>query len=204
MRSPAPTSIGSTSTEHDDHVPKADGGANTVLYDGASFAIDEPTQCAVDGQFVYVVDQQEDLGREPVAGGEPIIMDVGGYGGVRTAVAIDSTFVYYGFLGGIFRQAKTSVDAGVALTTTVPYPNNLAVDRGWVYWADQGSQGGPGNDGTVGKVAIDGGARTVLHASLDSPYSIAVNASFTFWVSQGVTSGNGIVPGTGKVFRTGK
>jgi hypothetical protein len=186
-------------------VSKTGSSANVVLYDGGAGTIIEPTGCAGDNQFVYAADINEDIVRESVNGGLPVVMAVGPYGD-RTAVAVDSNYVYYGFHGGIFRQAKTAVDAGVAIDDTIPAPIDLAVSNGFVYWADIGSNGGFTSDGTVGKVAIDGGGAQVLHAALAAPFAIAVNGSFAFWASQGVPDDAGVslMPNTGKIFRTPK
>ncbi len=183
-------------------------GTDTVLYDAGSSVFIAAAQCSVDNAFVYVSDRNNTVARVPVTGGEPVVITSGprpGYFGITN----DTTSVYFGEAGQIFAASKTSTDGGVALASNVPWPVGLARDTstGALYWADYGS--GVVNDGTVGRVGIDGGGETVLASSLTSPQGVTVSGSSVFWISWGTldnspTSNTGALPSTGALIRTSK
>jgi hypothetical protein len=183
-------------------------GTDTVLYDAGSSVFIAAGQCSVDNGFVYVSDRNNTIARVPVTGGEPVVITSGpapGYFGITS----DTTSVYFGESGQILAASKTSTDGGVPLASNVPNPVGLALDTstGTLYWADYGSNAV--NDGTVGKVGIDGGGETVLASSLTSPQGVTVSGSSVFWISWGTldssrTSNTGALPSTGALIRTSK
>jgi len=184
------------------------GGTDGVLYDAGSSFFFDPGLISVDTAFVYVSDDNNQVARVPVTGGEPILMAVGPRAGYFPVVT-DSTSLYFGEEGQILVASKTSQDGGVPLTSSVPWPIGLALDppASTVYWADYGS--GLVDDGTVGKVGIDGGGATVLASSLVTPQGVAVSGSFVFWLSFGTLNHDPMasmatLARTGALFRAAK
>ena len=190
------------STVH--RVPRVPGGVDHVFYDGggAAFLLD---QCAVDSAFIYFTDANADLYALPIAGGDPVALASGPTGGYWPVTA-DTSFVYYGFAGVVSRATKGAADSGVAIASNITDPDGLALDPagGVLYWSDWGS--GAGNDGTIGKVSIDGGGKVVLGASLVYPEAIAVGSAHVFWLSFGMLDNatSTILPSTGALYRRAK
>jgi hypothetical protein len=115
--------------------------------------------------------------------------------GVATAVAVDSTHVYWGA-----PPTVNKVPLGGGSATTLArgqyYPGSLAVDRKYVYW---GVLNGPdGTPGTVDKVPIGGGKVTTL-ATGQSPEAVAVHGSHVYWVNGGDGTVNEVPVGGGSV-----
>lgn len=184
---------------------KAGGGVDDVLYDGGSGGFVEPKQCAVDSTTVYFIDYFADLFTLPISGGDPVTVAAGTLSG-DWPVTIDPGHIYYGQAGAVFRATKAAADAGVAIGANIPEPTGLALDTdaGALYWSDWGS--GAGDDGTIGKVGIDGGGKIVLAASLAYPKAIATGSAYVFWLSYGVpdSTGTQIVASTGTLLRRAK
>jgi hypothetical protein len=184
------------------------GGTDHVIFDGSTDIIVEPGQIAVDGPYVYVVDENSDAVRFTIAGGQPMQLYSSGYGvynDITFGVTNDSTHVFFGEFGGIFSASKTVADSGAQMTGSVQYPSGIAVDpaSGAVYWADQG--GRTANDGVIGKVSPDGGGRQVLAASLVWPQAVSVSGDSVYWVSYGTLDGNSEAkPSTGSLYRLTK
>ena len=62
-----------------------------------------------------------------------------------------------------------------------------------------------GTDGTIGKMAIDGGRAQVLAAALPPPTAVTLSGSYVLWVSEGVWADTGTtLPGTGSLYRLAK
>jgi len=186
------------------HKAPKGGGADDLLYDAASGAIVEPGSCVVDGPFLYVMDVNADALRLPTSGGEPTLLGTSAISG-QFGITTDSTSVYFGGQGEIFRAGKNAADSGAPIANTVADPIGLAFDpaSGMIYWANWGS--GSGNDGTVGKLAPDGGGLRVLAASQATPYAVALSGNFVFWLSYAALGDGGVLePSTGALWRTAK
>ena len=179
-------------------------GTDTVLYDGGGFIPLAPGLCAVDTAFVYVSDVNNSLSRIPVTGGDPVVMTRGPNGGLF-GITIGATDVYFGESGQIASVPKTS-DSGTPIASVLnPLGLDLDPAAGMLYWADYGS--GAANDGTVGKVGIDGGGMTLLGTRLVTPQGITVSGNSIFWISWGTldsTTPTGAVANTGVLFRRSK
>jgi hypothetical protein len=195
---------------YDDTVHRAlkAGGADDVLWDaGGTTGLNNGQECAVDSTNVYATDQDFNLYRVPIGGGDLVTMYVqsGGWYGAAPVV-VDPGGVYLGTPGQILRFDKTAVDAGgTPIVSTVAGPSGLMIDPATsiLYWSDWGS--GSGTDGTVGKVPLDGGASTVLHQALTTAEGVAVNGTYLFWLSNGTpASSGGATAGTGALYRTKK
>ena len=181
-----------------------------VIYDGGDygggFSINEPEQCVSDGTFVYLNDYSGDVYRVPIAGGDPVLMASGFQGG-GWPLAIDATYVYFGDSGDLYRMLKTSgLTTGSVIATGIPDPDSVALDptTGTIYWSDWGS--GSADDGTVGKVTVDGKSQTILASSLVTPQAITVSGSYVLWLSNGTldpTSGSALAK-SGALMRMAK
>jgi len=184
------------------------GGADSVLYDAGDGVVYEPFQCAVDGTFIYFMDYDENAFRLSVSGGSPALLGSGNNNsvyGTAFGITTDPSSVYFGGNGIILRADKTIVDSGVPISTRVPLAVGLAYDvtTSMIYWANWGS--GTSSDGTVGKMAGDGGSAQVLAASLDPPEAITISGDSVLWISNGVWGDAGdTLPGTGTLVRRSK
>ncbi len=181
-----------------------------VLYDGGDYAtgfpVSEPQQCVSDGTFVYLNDYFGDVYRVPVAGGDPFLMASGAQAG-GWPLAIDATYVYFGDSGFLYRMLKTSAfGKGTVIATGISDPDTIVIDpaTNTVYWADWGS--GNADDGTVGKVGVNGMNQTVLASSLQTPEAVTVSGSYVFWLSNGTldTVNGGALAKSGSLMRTAK
>jgi hypothetical protein len=194
-----------SSTVH--RVPKG-GGADTVLYDAGDGLVYEPFQCTVDGQFIYFMDYDENAFRLAITGGSPALLGSGNNNSVygnAFGITTDPSSVYFGGNGIILRAEKTIVDSGAPISTRVPLAVGLTYDpsTSMIYWANWGS--GAGSDGTVGKMAGDGGSAEVLAAGLDPPEGITLSGAYVLWISSGVWGDAGdTLPGTGTLLRRSK
>lgn len=188
-------------------VAKPTGSSEQVLYDSGAFSgncgIAEPQQCLVDGAFVYFNDVSGDIYRIPILGGAPTALFSGILSG-GWPLAVDATSLYFGESGSILRRQKLS--GATNTVASVNDPDGIALDpsTNTIYWSDWGS--GNAEDGTVGKVGIDGTGRTVLASSLATPEAVTVSGGYVFWLSNGtldVKTGSAL-PITGALTRMAK
>ena len=181
------------------------GTSAVALNDAASPGpgFNSPQYCVVDGVNVYVSDANQSVVRLPIAGGAPPTVIAHGTGG-DSPLAIDPSNIYYVANGKICSAAKTSTDGGPVIAGGFAHLLGLTLDgdAGQLYWADYGS--GMANDGTVGKVGIDGGM-FMLASMLATPESVTVSGAHLFWVSNGTgVNGNQTDPNTGTLTRLAK
>jgi hypothetical protein len=186
-------------------------GGTFVIYDAGSYAITEPQDCVIDGTYLWIGDLNGIAYRVPVSGGEPVPYNQFVHGG-QFGLAVDSTNVYFAEPGEIDSNPKTVTDAGVAIATDVYWTQGLARDpaTSFLYWANSGSGTSNVNDGTVGRLLIDGGSEQVLASSQAEPRSITVSGNSVYWVNMGnyVNSSTypytGNTPSTGSLYRVDK
>ncbi|MGH7440128.1 MAG: hypothetical protein ACRENE_30930, partial [Polyangiaceae bacterium] len=190
------------------------GGPATTLYDGGSVddagdTLSELGQCAVGANHLVFGDYSEDIYSIPTGGGPPLYLGNGfnnQFYGSYFGITADSTSVYSGGNGLLLRATPQVLDSGTTLVGNVVEPIGLQWDpaSGLLYWANYGS--GYGNDGTVGRVATDGGGLHTLRASLETPEAIAVSGQYALWISNGTLSdgGSGTNPSSGALWRTAK
>jgi hypothetical protein len=208
-------------TENDDEsvrrIPKTGGGggAGTVLYMYDYNAVDggalyDPEQCVVDPGFIYSTDMNGDVVRISLTDGTQFLLGTAPIGG-SFGIAMDSNSIYYGEVLTIMATRKDSTvsGGGTSIANDVYWPSSLALDPagGTIYWADFGTDMAGVNDGTVGRVNIDGTGEKVLEANLATPHSVTVSGNYVFWDSLGKASDTtftGAVAGTGAVYRTAK
>jgi hypothetical protein len=174
-------------------------GSDTVLYDAGDMQISQPGDIAVDTSFAYVTDVTGAVFREPIGGGSPVRMAMpmtSGYWPVQ----LDALKVYYGAGGGIIAMSKNAGNGGPFIATQISAPQAIVLDPATsrIYWADLGS--GSGNDGTVGRVGVDGGGQQVLASSLVVPYGVTVSGPYVLWISYGTVGDAGNTdPNTGQL-----
>jgi hypothetical protein len=190
------------------------GGTDLLLYDGGAYDDAGDTlsllgQCVVDGPYLFFGDYSEDLYRLSVNGDVPLLLGNGFNNSVYGSyfgLATDTAHVYSGGNGIILRADKLVADSGATMANGIALPLGVAIDpaSGFIYWASFGS--GNGNDGTVGKVATDGGSQRVLQSALVAPEAVAVSGGYVLWLSNGtlISGSNGTNPGTGALWRTAK
>src|SRR5207248_7973247 len=89
-----------------------------------------------------------------------------------------------------FRRVLFRSDGGAptALVTNESYPRGIAIDDAFVYWVSDTDDGG------VGKVAKDGGARVSLAKNQGKyaemwPWTIAVDDTAVYFVQYGLPGG---------------
>lgn len=180
------------------------GGSDSVLYDAGDMTIDQPGAVAVDNAFAYVTDVTGSVFKEPIGGGSPVKMAgpmTSGFWPIR----VDAVQVYYGVGGGIVALSKNATNGGPFIATQIPNPQGMTLDPATerLYWADLGS--GTGNDGTIGRVGVDGGGQQVLASSVIVPYDVTVSGPYVLWISNGTPGDSGSTdPNTGQVLRLPK
>jgi hypothetical protein len=180
-----------------------------VLYDAGDGVVYSPFQCVVDGPFLYFIDYDENAFRLPIVGGPLAYLGSGNNGsqyGYAFGITTDPTNVYFGGNGIILRADKMVMDSGAPIIATVPHALGLAYDpaTAMIYWANMGS--GNANDGTIGKMAVDGGNAQILASSLAWPKAVTVSGNYLFWLSNGVLddAGTATVSSTGALLRRAK
>lgn len=181
------------------------GGTDDVLYDGGGNTV-ESEEVAVDTTSVYFTDYNGDVFKIPLAGGNPALMATWGQGG-GWPLKVDSTSVYYGQPGGVSVMSKTATDGGSFLVNNLQDPLGISLDppTGRLYWADYGSPSSD-NSGTIGRIALDGGGRTLIASSQINMEDVTVSGSYVFWISNGLMvdgMGNAL-PSTGALYRMPK
>jgi hypothetical protein len=177
-----------------------DGGSGTGTPNGAQ-------ELALDTGFVYINDQNEEVFRVAIGGGDLVQMysDPNGPTAGVFGLAVDSKDVYIGTQGGIYQMSKGATSGATVLAPNVTDVVDLKTDPagGAVYWADFGNVG---TDGTVGVAPLDGAAPVPLHQQLVTPEALAVNSTYVFWVSSGTLMSDGVTvaSNTGTLYRTAK
>jgi len=192
-------------------IPKTstDGGVFTI-YDGTGFGPYSPDLCVIGATSIFVGDDDGNVWGMPLDGGQVVQYDDGTSNYGQYGLAVDSTNLYFGQSGRIIRAPQGQVDAVVAIYTEVNWPQSFALDgpTSFLYWANWGTMTTNVNDGTVGRVLIDGGSVAVLAKSQPQPQGITVSGSAVYWVNLGpyVASGMrwGTMPSTGSIYRLDK
>ncbi len=201
-------------------VPKADGGADEVLYAGGPIADGGPSTAhaqyvAVDSTSVYFSNAAGDMFRLPRTGGTPERVAVGFADstldmGLAWPLAVDPTNLYYGEpglpgdAGAVYRIDKAGTEAPVALVPGLTAAASIVLDppgsAGAIYFADWGTGE---DDGRVGKLV--GSRLTWLASPQWAPATIAVNSRFVFWTNYNLTDSQGAsVRRSGRVVRADK
>ena len=183
--------------------------ATLAVYDGGTDVIIEPAACVIDGTSIYVGDFNGGVYKMPLGGGEPVTFNSAEQGG-QFGLTLDTTNLYYGQPGAIYSTLKSSAAAGVTIASDVYWPQGLAIDSttGFVYWANAGSATLNVDDGTVGRVLVDGGSEKILASGQATSRSVTVGGNSIFWVNLGTYVSDqsylGTTAKTGSLYRVNK
>lgn len=136
---------------------------------------------AADHSHVYYVDWlSHTVQRIPVGGGTPSTVASASGLVYHRALALDSTYVYFGDDVGIKRVPR---EGGTVSTLASGYDSyEMAVDDGHVYWTEWTLVG----DDAIRRVPKAGGAvhTIVAGGTLANPLSIAVDESYVYWTEE--------------------
>jgi hypothetical protein len=100
---------------------------------------------------------------------------------VRTAMAINTTHVFWVQDGSIVRAPKAGGDASPVVKLPAGKIQRMAADDGAVYWTDSGT-GDPTWSGRVYRWALAGGKVETL-SDAPSPFAIALDGDTVYWTS---------------------
>jgi hypothetical protein len=101
-------------------------------------------------------------------------------GDVPWDIVVDGTNAYWTeqgstpTVGKVSQAKKTDGSSPVTLAMNEMSPAGIAVDATHVYWTNIG-------DGTVNKVPIGGGTKTVLASGQGQPINIVVDGTYAYW-----------------------
>ncbi len=153
---------------------------------------------AVDGEFVYLVDEMGVLSRVPKLGGDvqPLADPLDEW--LPFAMTVDDTRIYIGVLpiealdvpmpGAILTVPKGGGVPGVLLSGVIT-PITLATDATHLYWASAGTydfnEGTIASDGKVERVTKDGGVRETLASDLSAPVGLALDGNDVYFGQTG-------------------
>jgi hypothetical protein len=154
----------------------------------------------VDGGAYHVaVNQDAIYWTAQGADGGGSLMSIAKDGGALTVVApgldhpdfitLDDTAVYWSenvaVVGAVKMQPFGSTEASV-LANQQHGPQNIAVDKNWVYWVTWGRYSDAGSPffGTVMRADRDGGME-VLTGGQNRPYGIALDSFHVYWTNHG-------------------
>ncbi len=144
----------------------------------------------------------------------PVVLDGGSPPGARAIalsgqriadIALSPQSVYW-TTGGEVMSASVAGSEPVPLAIGQKGSAALAIDSQSIYWVNTGSFGpssapyGPGGDGSIVSMALDGGAPRVLARSQNQPSAIAVDDAFVYFTAADGASADG--GGGGTVFST--
>jgi sugar lactone lactonase YvrE len=146
----------------------------------------KPSAIAVDRQNVYWTDlERGTVMKTSIAGGRPAAT-LASVQGRAHGLAVDATHLYWA--SGFDTLMKLPLDGGkpVRLALSQYGIDAVAVDSGWVYWANYSA-------GTVSRLAVHGGAPTILASAQQEPLAIAVQGGNIYGINHAPSSGKGTV-----------
>jgi murein DD-endopeptidase MepM/ murein hydrolase activator NlpD len=146
------------------------GGSGTI-----ATGLSNPTDIATDGNEVFWSDYgSSSIKKVSVNGGTVTTLFSGTYN--TSGIALDSTYVYFGY-GGELRKIAKSGGSIVVLASNNYAVSHVAVDSASVYWTNY-------SEGTVKKVSINGGGVTTLAAGPSGPSGITLAGNNVYWTEQ--------------------
>jgi len=164
---------------------------------------------AVDDASAYLIDDNSNLFKIPLAGGSALLLFSGGGGGsgANWNVVLEPSGLLFGDVNGqVLRASTTTPGAATPLVSMLQDPEAVGFDpaTGDIYWADLG--GGSGTDGIIGRAHSDGSMKTNLATSQQSPIAVAIQGGSVFWANHGTWDATNMVymPNTGAIYSAPK
>lgn len=148
-----------------------------------------PEGVAIEGSHIYwtAAGHGGEIGRSNLAGGEVDEGLITGLGGAISALAADSTHLYWSTSVGVGRAALDGTEVDTGLVTGQTSVGGVAVDNEHVFWASFTTN-------RIGRAELDGGTpEPTFITGAESPDSITVSKNAT--AVSGGTSAASIVAG---------
>jgi hypothetical protein len=154
-------------------VPTSSSGTVATLFDSDAYG----GALATDGSYIYWQSYKTGkLVKKSIGGGAAVeVASVQGYAADIVVFANNAYWIELdpSGVGGI-KTVPTVGGIPTPLTSSEDNPQHLAVDGAYVYWTNK--------DGSVYKVPIGGGPKTMLAAAHESTaWGIAVDATSVYW-----------------------
>lgn len=158
---------------------------NFIQLSAASF----PEGVAIEGHHIYwtAAGHGGEIGRSNLAGGEVDEELITGLGGAISALAADSTHLYWSTNVGVGRAALDGTEIEPGLVTGQTSVGGVAVDNEHVYWTSFTTN-------RIGRAELDGGTpQPTFITGAESPDTIAVSTNAT--TTGGGTSATSLTQG---------
>jgi hypothetical protein len=148
---------------------------------------------AVDDQFVYFVENVNEIRKLPKAGGAAstvsTLSGTTGLWDVHLRVYVDGEKLYYSDNQALYSLDKAggtpSVLAVSASTNATGIHPMFAFDDESIYFGDRASTTAGDANGTVSKVSKTGGTPTVLATGQAGPSSVVLDDANVYWINEG-------------------
>src|SRR6185503_6915741 len=158
-----------------------DGSGQRELFSGQ----DVPSAVAVRGGRLYWVTNNSDSGegngaihRANLDGSDPQTIATGQSLGESPGggLAVDASSVYWTADNGTIWRANHDGTGANVIATWESGPAGVAVDGGFIYWADF-------DNGTIWRAGLDGGNPKPIATGQVHPVGVAVDASHVYWAN---------------------
>ena len=158
-----------------------DGSGQRELFSGQ----DVPSAVAVGGGRLYWVTNNSDSGegngaihRANLDGSDPQTIATGQSLGESPGggLAVDASYVYWTADNGTIWRANHDGTGANVIATWESGPAGVAVDGGFIYWADF-------DNGTIWRAGLDGGNPKLIATGQVHPVGVAVDASHVYWAN---------------------
>ena len=92
-------------------------------------------------------------------------------------LVIDGEYLYFSEMAGTIRKVPVQGGKVTTLARGLAVPRDLAVDDGWIYFAEATGRG----KGAIKKVSVNGGEVTTLAKGVANPMRIAVDSDYVYF-----------------------